>query len=51
MQAFLTPVQRARYQEERRKFQERVAEVVRHRREQQRQGLGPRGGARKRPRR
>ena len=47
MQAFLTPVQRARYQEERRKFQERVAEVVRHRRERQRQGLGPR----KRPRR
>jgi len=46
-QAFLTPAQRARYQEERRKFQERVAEVVRHRRERQRQGLGPR----KRPRR
>jgi Spy/CpxP family protein refolding chaperone len=48
MQAYLSPVQRARYQEERRRFQERVAEVVRHRREA-RQGLGPRGGARKRP--
>lgn len=36
MQGYLTPVQRARYQEERRRFQERVAELVRHRREQQR---------------
>ncbi len=34
MQGYLTPVQRARYQEERRRFQERVAELVRHRREQ-----------------
>lgn len=52
MQAFLTPVQRARYQEERRKFQERVADVVRHRREARRQtpGRGPRGAVRK-PRR
>jgi Spy/CpxP family protein refolding chaperone len=33
MQGYLTPVQRARYQEERRRFQERVAELVRHRRE------------------
>ncbi len=51
MQAFLTPVQRARYQEERRKFQERVAEVVRHRREARRQmpGREPRGGVRKPP--
>jgi len=36
MQGYLTPVQRARYQEERRRFQERVAELVRRRREQQR---------------
>jgi len=52
MQAYLSPVQRARYQEERRRFQERVAEVVRHRREAQRQlpGRGPHGGVRKRPR-
>jgi Spy/CpxP family protein refolding chaperone len=50
MQGYLTPVQHARYQEERRRFQERVAELVRHRREQRRQGLGPRGGVRKRPR-
>ncbi|PYO59583.1 MAG: hypothetical protein DMD70_12000 [Gemmatimonadetes bacterium] len=52
MQAYLSPVQRARYQEERRRFQERVAEVVRHRREERRQvpGGGPRGGVRKRAR-
>src|SRR6266850_1662491 len=52
MQAYLSPVQRARYQEERRRFEERVAEVVRHRREARRQGPGdgPRGGVRKRPR-
>ena len=50
MQGYLTPVEHARYQEERRLFQERVAELVRHRREQRRQVLGPRGGARKRPR-
>jgi len=49
MQGYLTPVQHAQYQEERRRFQERVAEVVRHRREarQQMQGRGPRAGARK----
>ncbi len=51
MQRYLTPVQHARYQEERRQFQERVAELVRHRREQRRQGLGPQGVTRKRPRR
>jgi Spy/CpxP family protein refolding chaperone len=54
MQGYLTPVQHARYQEERRRFQERVAEVVRHRREARRElpgaGAGPRGGVRKRPR-
>ena len=52
MQGYLTPVQHARYQEERRRFQERVAEVVRHRRaaRQQMPGRGPRGGVRKRPR-
>jgi len=51
MQGYLTPVQRARYQEERRRFQERVAEVVRHRREARRQiqRQGPRGGVRQRP--
>src|SRR6266540_3361431 len=52
MQGFLSPVQRARYQEERRRFQERVAEVVRHRREVRRQmpGTGGRGGPRGRVR-
>ena len=50
MQGYLTPVQHARYQEERRKFQERVAEVVRQRREQRRELLRPRAGPRKRPR-
>ena len=49
MQGYLTPVQHARYQEERRRFQERVAELVRHRRERGRDVLGPRGGVRKRP--
>jgi Spy/CpxP family protein refolding chaperone len=53
MQGYLTPVQHARYQEERRRFQERMAEVVRHRREVRRQppgaAAGPRGGVRKRP--
>jgi len=52
MQGYLTPVQHARYQEERRRFQERVADVVRQRREARRQlpERGPRGGVRKRPR-
>jgi len=52
MQGYLTPVQHARYQEERRRFQERVAEVVRQRREARRQlpERGPRGGVRKRAR-
>jgi len=56
IQGYLTPVQHARYQEERRRFQERVAEVVRHRRGARRElpgagaGAGPRGGVRKRPR-
>jgi Spy/CpxP family protein refolding chaperone len=36
LQGYLTPVQHARYQDERRRFQERVAELVRHRRDQQR---------------
>lgn len=54
MQGYLTPVQHAQYQEERRRFQERVAEVVRHRRELRRQGAPragprPRAGARRRP--
>jgi Spy/CpxP family protein refolding chaperone len=51
MQGYLTPVQHARYQEERRKFQERVAEVVRHRREQRRDLQAPRPRAPRRPRR
>ena len=53
MQGYLTPVQRARYHEERHRFQERVAEIIRHRREERRQqGIAPRGriGARRRPR-
>jgi hypothetical protein len=50
MQGYLTPVQHARYQEERRRFQERVAEVMRQRREQRRDMLRPRPGPRKRPR-
>ncbi len=53
MQGYLTPVQRARYQKERQRFQERVAEVVRHWREQRRQGApGPRlrSAPRRRPR-
>jgi Spy/CpxP family protein refolding chaperone len=41
MQGYLTPVQRARYQELRRRFQERVAEVMRNRRD-------ARGGVRRR---
>ncbi|HYL20490.1 MAG TPA: hypothetical protein VEU74_01915 [Gemmatimonadales bacterium] len=49
MQGYLTPVQHARYQEERRRFQERVAEVMRQRRER-REMLRPRAGPRKRPR-
>ena len=49
MQGYLTPVQRARYQEARRRFQERVAELVRHRREQRQRVPAPR--PRRRPRR
>ena len=45
MQGYLTPVQHARYQEERRRFQERVADLVRHRREARRQMPGPGAGA------
>ncbi len=50
MQGYLTPVQHARYQEERRKFQERVAQVMRQRREARREMVRPRAGPRKRPR-
>jgi hypothetical protein len=56
MQGYLTPVQHARYQEERRRFQERVAQVLRQRREERRemQRTGPRprnpAGPHKRPR-
>ena len=50
MQRYLTPVQRARYQEERRRFQDKVAELIRHRQQQRRQqGMGPRRAARRRP--
>jgi len=52
MQGYLTPVQHARYQEERRRFQERVAQVMRHRREERRGMVrpAPRAGPRKRSR-
>jgi Spy/CpxP family protein refolding chaperone len=50
MQGYLTPVQRARYQEERRRFQERVAELVRHRREERQRLPAPRVRAGRRPR-
>ena len=50
MQGYLTPVQRARYQEERRRFQERVAELVRHRREERQHLPAPRVRPRRRPR-
>ncbi len=50
MQGYLTPVQHARYQEERRKFQERVAQVMRQRREERREMVRPRAGPHKRPR-
>jgi len=49
MQGYLTPVQRARYQEERRRFQERVAELVRHRREERQGPPLPRARPRRRP--
>lgn len=49
MQGYLTPVQHAQYQEERRKFQERVAQVMRQRREERREMVRPRAGPRKRP--
>ena len=48
MQGYLTPVQHAQYQEERRKFQERVAQVMRQRREERREMVRPRAGPRKR---
>jgi Spy/CpxP family protein refolding chaperone len=51
MEGFLSPVQRARYQAERQRFRERVAEVIRHRREQRRERLAPRPKVPKRPRR
>ncbi|HYT04931.1 MAG TPA: hypothetical protein VEM13_08655 [Gemmatimonadales bacterium] len=47
MQSYLTPVQRARYQEERRQFQERVRGVL-QRQQRRHEMLGPRG-ARRRP--
>ena len=50
MQGYLTPVQHARYQEERRKFQERVAQVVRQHREERREMRRPRAGPPKRRR-
>jgi Spy/CpxP family protein refolding chaperone len=51
MQGYLTPVQHARYQEERRKFQERVAQVRQQLRQERREMVRPRGaGPRKRPR-
>jgi len=49
MQGYLTPVQRARYQEERRRFQEQVAELVRHRREERQRRPAPPARPRRRP--
>jgi hypothetical protein len=51
MEGYLSPVQRARYQAERQRFRERVAEVIRHQREQRRERPVPRPRAPKRPRR
>lgn len=51
MQGYLTPVQHAQYQEERRKFQERIAQVRQQRRQERREMVRPReAGPRKRPR-
>lgn len=56
MQGYLSPVQRARYQNERRQFQEKVAEIIRHRPPPRpapsppRRGPGGARGARKPPR-
>lgn len=47
MRGYLTPVQRARYQEERRRFVARVTEIVRRVRE--RRGMQGRGGRRPPP--
>jgi Spy/CpxP family protein refolding chaperone len=44
MGGYLTPVQRARYQQARQVFRERVAELIRHRREQRRAAPPPRAG-------
>src|SRR5256714_3219998 len=49
MQGYLTPVQRARYQDARRRFQERVAALIRHRREQRQHVPAPRPRQRARP--
>lgn len=50
MQGYLTPVQRARYQEERRRFQEHVRAALQQRREQRRQmPARPRPRPRRRP--
>jgi len=46
MAGYLSPLQRVRYQQERTRLQERIAEFVRHRREQ---GAGAGGGARMGP--
>jgi len=52
MQGYLTPVQQLRYQEERRLFQERIAQVRQQRREERREMVRARAraGPRKRPR-
>jgi Spy/CpxP family protein refolding chaperone len=44
MGGYLTPVQRARYQQARQVFRERVAELIRHRRQQGRAAPPPRAG-------
>jgi len=49
MQGYLTPVQRARYQEERRRFQGRIVDALRQQRERRQNMPAPRAGPRRRP--
>jgi len=49
MQGYLTPVQRARYQEERRRFQGRIVDALRQQRERRQNMPAPRARPRRRP--
>ena len=49
MQGYLTPVQRARYQEERRRFQARLLDALRQQRERRQRMPAPRARPRRRP--